>query len=240
MSEKFCLKWNDFQTNVSNSFGLLRNEDYLHDVTIVTDDNEQIAAHKLVLSACSEYFKNIFKKNKHSHPMLCLEGVTSKDVRNMMDYIYNGELQIFQEDLDRFLNIAQRLKLEGLIKDPALGQEDANHFETENIKKVLEPVQKTPSYHQKRPERSAIAKVDTSMNSDNFSEVNEQIEENMLINAENMWECRVCYRTFARNRKDNLRKHIETHLDGLSFDCQMCDKTFRLRNSLAAHKNRAH
>ena len=68
MSEKFSLKWNDFQSNVSNSFSLLRNEDYLHDITSVTDDHEQIAAHKLVLSACSEYFKNIFRKNKHSHP----------------------------------------------------------------------------------------------------------------------------------------------------------------------------
>ena len=115
MSEKFCLKWNDFQSNVSSSFSLLRNEDYLHDVTIVTDDNEQTAAHKLVLSASSEYFKNIFKKNKHSHPLLCLEGVNSGDIRNVMDYIYNGELQIFQEDLDRFLNVAQRLKIEGLL-----------------------------------------------------------------------------------------------------------------------------
>ena len=115
MSEKFCLKWNDFQSNVSNSFSLLRNEDYLHDVTIVTDDNEQTTAHKLVLSASSEYFENIFKKNKHSHPLLCLEGVNSKDIRNIMDYIYNGELQIFQEDLDRFLNVAQRLKIEGLL-----------------------------------------------------------------------------------------------------------------------------
>ena len=124
MSEKFCLKWNDFQSNVSNSFSLLRNEDYLHDVTIVSDDNEQIAAHKLVLSACSEYFKSIFKKNKHSHPLLCLEGLSSQDVRNVMDYIYNGELQIFQEDLDRFLNIAQRFKLEGLLTDPDADQEE--------------------------------------------------------------------------------------------------------------------
>ena len=71
MSEKFCLKWNDFQSNVSNSFSLLRNEDYLHDVTIITDDNEQIAAHKLVLSACSEYFKIIFKK-KNIHIPSCV------------------------------------------------------------------------------------------------------------------------------------------------------------------------
>ena len=129
MSEKFCLKWNGFQSNVSDSFSLLRNEDYLHDVTIVTDDHEQVAAHKLVLSACSEYFKNIFKKSKHSHPLLCLEGVSSKDVRNMMDYIYNGELQIFQDDLDQFLKVAQRLKIEGLMTDPALDQEEVKNLE---------------------------------------------------------------------------------------------------------------
>ena len=112
MSEKFCLKWNDFEANVSSYFGLLQNEDYLHDVTIVTDDNEQIAAHKLVLSACSEYFKNIFRKNKHSNPLLCLEGVSSNDVNNVMDYIYNGEVQIFQDDLDRFLMSKHCTKVE--------------------------------------------------------------------------------------------------------------------------------
>ena len=63
MPEKFDLKWNDFHSNVSKSFGLLRNEDYLHDVTLVSDDYKQVTAHKLVLSACSEYFKNIFKNN---------------------------------------------------------------------------------------------------------------------------------------------------------------------------------
>ena len=63
MSEKFCLKWNDFHSNVSKSFGLFRHEDYLHDVKLLSDDNKQISAHKLVLSSCSEYFKSIFKHN---------------------------------------------------------------------------------------------------------------------------------------------------------------------------------
>ena len=132
MSEKFCLKWNDFQSNVSNSFSVLRNEDYLHDVTIVTDDNDQVAAHKLVLSASSQYFKNIFKKNKHSHPLLCLEGLNSKDVRNLMDYIYIGEVKIFQEDLDRFLNVAQRLKIEGLLTNPDADKEEELNID-ENV-----------------------------------------------------------------------------------------------------------
>ena len=50
MSEKFCLKWNDFQSNVSKTFGLLRNENYLYDVTLVSDDNQQVSAHRLIHS----------------------------------------------------------------------------------------------------------------------------------------------------------------------------------------------
>ena len=95
MGEKFCLKWNDFGSNASRAFGIFKGEHFLQDVTLVGDDNCQVAAHKLVLSACSEYFKNIFKMNKHPNPFLCLEGVSSKDVRNVMDYMYNGEVQIF-------------------------------------------------------------------------------------------------------------------------------------------------
>ena len=46
---KFCLKWTDFTINTTKAFGLLRKEDFLQDVTIVGDDNQQVTAHKLVL-----------------------------------------------------------------------------------------------------------------------------------------------------------------------------------------------
>ena len=118
MSEKFSLKWNDFHSNVSKSFGLLREEDYLADVTLVCDDNKQMSAHKLVLSACSNYFKEVFRNNpKMLHPLLCLNGVLGEDLSNILDYIYNGQVSVHQDHLDRFLAIAQRLKLQGLLDD---------------------------------------------------------------------------------------------------------------------------
>ena len=117
MSETFNLKWNDFQTNVSKSFGLFRNESYLHDVTLVSEDFKQIPAHKLVLSACSEYFKKILKETNQAQPLLCLDGVSSGDIQNVLDYVYHGEVRIYQEDIDGFLAVAQKLKLEGLIRN---------------------------------------------------------------------------------------------------------------------------
>ena len=131
MTEKFCLKWNDFSANTTKVFGLLRKEEFLQDVTLVGDDNHQVAAHKLVLSSCSDFFKNIFKSIKHSHPLICLEGVTSADLDNILNYIYDGEVNIYQDDLDRFLAVAQRFKLEGLLGDPQQQQEEENCVEEE-------------------------------------------------------------------------------------------------------------
>ena len=115
--EKFSLKWNDFHSNVSKSFQSLRNKEDFSDVTLVGDDFKQIAAHKIILSSCSAYFNNILKNvANQKHPILCLEGMSSQDIEKVMDYIYNGELKIYQDDLDRFLDVGQRLGLEGLVE----------------------------------------------------------------------------------------------------------------------------
>ena len=66
MSEKCSLKWNDFQTNVVNFFRKLRDEDDFYDVTLVSDDRQQVSAHKIVLSASSEYFRTILKSSNRS------------------------------------------------------------------------------------------------------------------------------------------------------------------------------
>ncbi len=79
-SEKFCLKWNDFQNNVTKSFSLLRQQSGLFDVTLVSDDQQQVSAHRLVLSACSDFFKTIFHSNTHSHPLLYLDGVDNREL----------------------------------------------------------------------------------------------------------------------------------------------------------------
>ena len=125
--EKFNLKWNDFSSNVHKSFQNLRKEEDFFDITLVGDDSKHVTAHKLVLSSSSEYFKNVFSNNKkyfQSQAMICLDGLNQSDLNNVLDYIYHGEIQIYQHDLDRFLEIAERLKLEGLIGGEQLKDED--------------------------------------------------------------------------------------------------------------------
>ena len=84
--EKFCLKWNDFHTNVSKTFSSLRQEEHLFDVTLVSDDEQHIAAHKLVLSASSQLFKTMLKKDSHSNPLIFLYGFRSHDLSLIIDH----------------------------------------------------------------------------------------------------------------------------------------------------------
>ena len=117
VTKRLNLSWDDFQSTVTKSFSSMRDEDYLADVTLITDDNKQVSAHKLVMSASSAYFKSIFKTNKNLPSFfLCLEKVNAKDLSHLMDYMYNGEVQIEEENLEDFLAVARRFKLEGLCE----------------------------------------------------------------------------------------------------------------------------
>ena len=66
-NDKFCLRWNDFETNISVAFRELRDDKDFFDVTLACED-DQIQAHKMILSACSPFFKHILRRNSHQHP----------------------------------------------------------------------------------------------------------------------------------------------------------------------------
>merc|ERR1712200_240068 len=114
MSEKLCLQWNDFKENVNSAFGNLRNEKEFADVTLACEDGKQIEAHKVILAASSPFFEKILQKSKHPHPLIYLKGFQSNDFASILDFLYFGEANIYQEDLDSFLAIAEQIQLKGL------------------------------------------------------------------------------------------------------------------------------
>ena len=105
MSEKLCLQWNDFQINIKNAFGHLRNTTDFVDVTLACEDGRQIEAHKVILAATSPFFEKILKENKHSHPLIYMKGMKSDDLTAIVDFLYYGETNVYQENLENFLKI---------------------------------------------------------------------------------------------------------------------------------------
>merc|ERR1712086_118784 len=115
-AEKFCLRWNDFENNISGAFRELREDKDFFDVTLACDD-EQLQAHKVILSACSPFFKSILRRNRHEHPLLYLKGVKYTDLLSVLNFMYHGEVIVAQEELNSFLAVAEDLKVKGLTQN---------------------------------------------------------------------------------------------------------------------------
>ena len=241
MSEKFSLKWNDFQTNVSKSFKDLRKQNHFYDVTLVSSDPKQISAHKVVLSACSEYFQNILKQNSNSHPWLCLDGVTSTDINNMLDYVYLGEVQIHQDDLDRFLQVAKRFQLEGLLQQNEEEENVSYEYEKEHEKIIIpkEQFRRAPATDDTATLRQKISEVPKitipGVDLKNHTEIQQKVEELFTQEDKQLFLCNICGKSFKKN--SHIRDHVEIHIEGLSYNCNICGKESRSSIMLSAFKH---
>ena len=114
-SEKFCLRWNDFESNISGSLRELREEKDFFDVTLACEDN-QLQAHKVIVSACSPLFRDILRRNPHQHPLVYLKGVKNKELHAVLNFMYQGEVNVAQDDLNTFLSVAEELQVKGLTQ----------------------------------------------------------------------------------------------------------------------------
>ncbi|XP_059089246.1 broad-complex core protein isoforms 1/2/3/4/5-like isoform X30 [Tigriopus californicus] len=126
-TDKFCLRWNDFETNISAAFKELRQDKDFFDVTLTVDDdpNHVLQAHKVILSACSPFFRNVLLRQNaamgvagfsHPHPLVYLRGVSYEDLKHIIDFMYYGEVNVAQDDLQAFLQVAEDLKVKGLTQ----------------------------------------------------------------------------------------------------------------------------
>lgn len=243
--DKFCLKWNDFQTSVINSYSKLRKEDDFYDVTLVSEDDQIVRGHKMVLASSSDFLKRIFKVTKQAESIIYLTGINQKNLSFIMDYIYLGEVQIFQEDIDSFLESAQKLRIEGLIIEQSEPEsnikQDISDFQRESMS--------FPPDHGNEEESCQLAEIsDKVLNQrgpyptpasthSNYSQSKEVFDEFIMKDGE-LWVCRQCGKT--AKTKASIGLHAETHIEGISFDCKLCDKVFRSRNTLANHKSLTH
>ena len=159
MSEKFSLKWNDYQPNWRKSLSELRNQTDLSDVTLISDDKVKFSAHKIILSSCSNMFKFIFKDNNQANPLLYLGAVSSVNLGFILDYIYHGEVSLFQEQLDSFLESAQKLEIEGLLG----GNEEDLNEETSSIQEEIKSNQIKDDFHYQQVEEKQIVRMEQTV-----------------------------------------------------------------------------
>ena len=251
MSEKFSLKWNDYQSNWNRTIHDLRKDTDLADVTLISDDKVKFSAHKILLSSCSNMFKFILQSNTHPNPMMFLGGIDSVNLGYILDYIYYGEVNLYQEQLDSFLKSAKKLELKGLLGDikgsetqvdESIYTEPKENFKDEHIYNqpeeengLIEPIQNEPL----APRRQSKDHATFDVGSLTQEEISQKMKE-LYEKTDNGWKCLACDHTNTGLKSSNMRQHVETHLEGLCYTCNMCHKEFRSRNHLNHHKHNSH
>ena len=240
-SEKFCLKWSDFKENINNAFASLRKDTVFTDVTLACEDGHQVDAHKVILASSSPFFQNILARNRHAHPLIYMRGMKSEDLVSILDFLYYGEANIYQENLDTFLNIAEELQLKGLNgENKGGGGGDENPPEqTTNPTELIEAPQKKKgkdrtmippdidSLHSESGLKSHISSGMAALSKEEFSgnmqELDEQIEsmmgrgDNLVKNRKNgngewvMSKAYICQVCGKEGKMTDIRRHIEVN-----------------------------
>ena len=253
--EKLCLQWNDFQTNLTSAFRDLRDDKEFTDVTLACEDGQQVEAHKLVLISSSPFFRNLLKKHKHPHPMIYMRGLKSEDLVAIIDFLYHGEANVYQENLDSFLAIAGELQLKGLHgnqtetasrENPLNPHTQRRHLKKQsNLEMILinfitinNKFDNDPNY-----ERAIALEVNTDLT--DTQELSEKVKSMMIFSEKlapgNQGKLRICSVCGKEGAMKLIIDHIEiNHITGILLPCNICEKTFTNRNRLTVHKSRQH
>ena len=111
--QKLNLSHEDFGSFTSNLFKSLHNDTNFRDITLVTNDNTCIQAHRVVLASCSSVFEEMLKAS--THPTIQLSDVNSKSLIYILEFMYMGETNVPVSEFHEFLNVGTQFQVQGLL-----------------------------------------------------------------------------------------------------------------------------
>jgi hypothetical protein len=185
--------------------------------------------------------------------MIYMRGLKAKDLTAIVDFIYLGEANIYQEDLDSFLVLAEELQLKGLAEsqDNKDSNDSKEQMDTKQRVRQKSSVKNLTNKEHTVVEdwndkyispfdNNSIVPVERevfSVNSD-IEDIKAKINSLTEKTIEGVYRCTVCGKT--RRDKTDIGRHIETHIEGVSYPCNMCNKVSRSSHALNCHISTYH
>jgi len=259
----YLLQQENFKANFASSFQTLRSSGDFLDVTLVCGE-KSVDAHKVILSAFSPVFRNILKNNKQPHPYIYFKGILNEDIEAILDYLYTGETSVPASDVNRFIEAARDLQITGLMDSERDKVEEATNITTKDVGEYTfeEEVPRIAAIKEENEvSKNFTTSTDLNLLSDdsetsgttgqgNESETEDMLMQRLLYEISlkmekldsddggNVWRCKECGKVSEKKLK--LGMHVESHLEGFSLTCKICNKIYRTRNSLWKHKYVVH
>ena len=133
--ESYTFNDSQFEQNAGNMFKNLYREEYLTDVTIACEDGKLLKVHKIVLATRSDVMRHIFTSYSNPNTLLYFGDTSFENMQNMLEYIYCGEISIKKDQLNTFIETANRFKIKGLYTEMFSNKGNAILEENENFQK---------------------------------------------------------------------------------------------------------
>ena len=206
-------------------FRNLGEEGTFSDVILVSsDDQKQIPAHKVVLSACSPVLKSLLVNNPHSHPLVYLRRIKQTELQAILKFMYFGETQILENRIEEFMSVANDLQ----VKD--ICQEQAKQSESTEKPEYFEERELEPEIN-----KNKIANIESTLiDEDLRTFINEDMRK--VVNNDKEGKKYICDKCEERFMYSwHLKSHKQSEHMFERFICNQCNSSFNQTWALTRH-----
>ena len=249
------LENSNFFSNSVKFYTELREGKEMLDVTLACDD-KSFSVHKLIVMASSLFIRRVIRDSSHPSPYIYLKGITAEDLGAMIDFMYTGEARVPSDNIERFMEAAGELQVEGLYsydeeqdQDPIEVQPPGPPKPKSKKKKKSKGNSLKAQDEKVKTEEGQDVKASPSPKVDptSYMKGNTELDtlcENLIIedvDPESMkktFKCKECDKEFPKMSKAKL--HAEVHLTGFEHKCPQCQKVKKTRSALLMHQYSVH
>ena len=247
--EKYNLSWTSYSDHLKSMMKELMMSEDFSDVTLVTEDRKHIKANIHILSSCSPFFQEIWKKEKHLGPkVMYLRGIQYSEMESIMQFIYLGEATFYEEHMEELLAVARSLEIKELSNSaPEIVDFDDDPIEPVIETKMMNDVTDHITKQEPKYEREGVVSPNGKHEGvkypcdkcDYLANRQYQLTRHIQSMHEGVkYSCDKC--DFQANRQENLTRHIQSIHEGIKYTCDWCDYQAKRQDKLTKHINSKH
>ena len=249
--EKYTFKCHSYPDNLREALEDMMTSNEFADVTLYTDDKQQIRAHRNILSACSPVFKSILQIDSNStNPVVYLRGIQYSEMESIMQFIYLGKARLYEERITEFLMISKNLEIKDLsngvmkyspddikINDQTVSNEERDENVIANDEENFD-YDTMSSLNESSVNVEPRTKTTPTITNQS---VNRKVTRKEVVSGDSKFHCQDCEHLFST--RPALWRHIKAKHEGVKYACHQCDyqATYRVlhiwRNDLPRSKH---
>ena len=206
------------------------------DVTLATNDNKQVDAHRIILSSQSSFFNRILKENSKREILIYLPNISYEELQSLMEYIYLGQTEIGEQNLRNFLAVGKHFEVRG-FEDEAINSEV---LDESFIAKIEESGYKGDflSINKPKIERQANGKFSCDQCEYESVRRNSIKRHTDAVHLGIKFQCNECQIEYSSD--DQIKAHINSVHNGEFYECDQCNKKFEQPRTLHLHVKFSH